>query len=42
MGYLKRSALNNYFFGDTDALERAIHESFADLQQHPETTLSLA
>ena len=41
-GYLKRSALNNYFFGDTDTLERAIHDTFADLQRHPETTLSLA
>ena len=41
-GYLKRSALNNYFFGDTDSLEAAIHDAFAHLQQHPETALSLA
>jgi len=41
-GYLKRSALNNYFWGDIDNLERAIHGAFAHLQQHPETTLSLA
>ena len=41
-GYLKRSALNNYFFGDIDNLEAAIHDAFAELQQHPETTLSLA
>jgi len=41
-GYLKRSALNNYFFGDIDSLEAAIHHAFANLQQHPETALSLA
>jgi len=41
-GYLKRSALNNYFFGDIDSLEAAIHYAFEHLQQHPETALSLA
>ena len=41
-GYLKRSALNNYFFGDAASMEQAIHEVFAELQQHPETALSLA
>ena len=41
-GYLKKSALNNYFFGSVESLETAIHEAFADLQQHPETALSLA
>jgi transposase len=41
-GYLKRSALNNYFFGDIDTLERAMHGAFAELQQHPDTALSLA
>ena len=41
-GYLKRSALNNYFFGDIETLEAAIHDAFANLQQHPETALSLA
>lgn len=41
-GYLKRSALNNYFFGEIDSLETAIHDAFGELQQHPETTLSLA
>lgn len=41
-GYLKRSALNNYFFGEIESLEAAIHEAFAELQQHPETALSLA
>jgi len=41
-GYLKKSALNNYFFGTTDRLEAAIDEAFAHLNQHPETTLSLA
>ena len=41
-GYLKRSALNNYFFGDIESLDAAIHETFTELQQHPETALSLA
>jgi len=38
--YLKRSAMNNYFFGDTASLEHAIQGTFAVLQRHPETTLS--
>jgi transposase len=41
-GYLERSALNNYFFGDIESLEAAIHDAFGELQQHPETTLSLS
>lgn len=41
-GYLKRSALNNYFYGDLTALEQAINDALAELQQHPETALSLA
>jgi transposase len=41
-GYLKRSALNNYFFGKIESLEAAIHQAFGELQQHPETALSLA
>jgi transposase len=41
-GYLKRSALNNYFFGSIESLERAIHATFENLNQHPETTLALA
>ena len=41
-GYIKRSALNNYFFGDIDTLERAMHDAFSELQQHPGTALSLA
>lgn len=41
-GYLKRSALNNYFYGEIESLEAAIHQGFDDLQQHPETALSLA
>ena len=40
-GYLKRSALNNYFFGDIESLEAAIHQAFRELQQNPETALSL-
>jgi len=41
-GYLKKSAMNNYFFGEIESLEAAIHDAFAELQQHPETALSLA
>ena len=41
-GYLKRSSLNNYFFGDVETLERAIVGTFKELNRHPETTLSLA
>lgn len=41
-GYLKKSALNNYFFGTVENLEAAIDEAFGELNQHPETTLSLA
>jgi len=41
-GYLKKSALNNYFFGAIESLEAALHEAFTELQQHPETALSLA
>jgi transposase len=41
-GYLKRSALNNYFFGDIPTLQAAIHDAFCELQQHPDTALSLA
>ena len=41
-GYLKRSSLNNYFFGDVESLERAIIDTFAYLNQQPQTTLSLA
>lgn len=41
-GYLKRSALNNYFYGEIESLEAAIHEAFTELQQHPGTALSLA
>ena len=41
-GYLKRSSLNNYFFGDVESLEHAIIDTFAHLNQQPQTTLSLA
>jgi transposase len=41
-GYLKKSALNNYFYGTIESLQAALHETFAELQQHPETALSLA
>jgi hypothetical protein len=42
LGYMKRSALNNYFYGDVESLESAVHEAFTNIQQHPETALSLA
>jgi transposase len=41
-GDLKRSALNNYFFSEIESLEAAIHEAFGELQQNPQTALSLA
>ena len=40
-GYLKRSALNNYFYGNTKSLEGAIHRAFRDLQRRPHTMLAL-
>jgi len=39
--YLKRSALNNYFYGSAEGLEQAVHETLKELGQHPETALSL-
>ena len=41
-GYLKRAALNNYFFGTVERLEDTIIRVFSDLNQHPDTALSLA
>jgi len=41
-GYLKRSALNNFFYGDMESLEAAVDDAFRELQQHSETALSLA
>ena len=40
-GYLKQSALNNYFYGDLESLESAVDEACKELQQHPDTALSL-
>lgn len=40
-GYLKRSALNNYFFGDIATLEKAIVQTFRHLNRNPGTTLGL-
>jgi transposase len=40
-GYLKRSALNNYFYGEVKSLEKAVHRALAELQRRPDTTLSL-
>lgn len=41
-GYLKKSALNNYFFGDVERLEEAIVRAFGELNRNPDTALSLA
>ena len=41
-GYLKRTSLNNYFFGTVENLEKAIVRTLSELNQHPETALSLA
>lgn len=41
-GYLKKSALNNYFFGDVERLEEAVVRAFGELNRHPDTALSLA
>ena len=41
-GYLKRSALNNYFYGNVESLEKAIHQALGELQQHPDRALSLS
>ena len=41
-GYLKKSALNNYFYGDMVSLESAVDDALKELQQHPQTALSLA
>jgi transposase len=40
-GYLKRSALNNYFFGSVENLEEAVVRALKHLNQSPKTTLSL-
>jgi transposase len=41
-GYLKKSSLNNYFYGDISSLASAVDNALKELQQHPETALSLA
>ena len=41
-GYIKKSALNNYFFGDVESLEKAIIGALDELNRHPDTVLSLA
>lgn len=40
-GYLKRSALNNYYYDDLRTLEKAIRQAFKNLQRKPNTTLAL-
>lgn len=41
-GYLKRSALNNYFHGTPDKLHEAVDAALRELNRHPKTALSLA
>jgi transposase len=41
-GYVKHRALNNYFFGTIERLEKAVAEAFAALNSDPSTALSLA
>lgn len=41
-GYMKKTALNNYFFGTPENLESAIDRAFAALNSDPATALSLA
>jgi len=41
-GYMKRTALNNYFFGTLENLEDAIGRAFAALNSNPASTLALA
>lgn len=41
-GYLKKTALNNYFFGTVERLEQAVVGAFERLNQSPQTTLALA
>lgn len=41
-GYMKKTALNNYFFGTLENLEGAIDRAFAALNSDPATALALA
>lgn len=41
-GYMKKTALNNYFFGTLGNLEGAIDRAFAALNRDPATALALA
>jgi len=41
-GYLKKSALNNFFYNDMKSLESAVDDALRELQKHPETALLLA
>ena len=38
-GYLKQSALHNYFYGDLNSLEADDDGAFKELQQHPEDSV---
>lgn len=41
-GYMKKTALNNYFFGTLENLEVAIDRAFAALNSNPANALALA
>jgi hypothetical protein len=41
-GYFKKSALNNYFYGEIASLESVVEEGPQELQLHPEFAISLA
>ena len=41
-GYVKKTALNNHFFGEVGSLERAIHEAFRALNRKTRSPLDLS
>jgi len=41
-GYMKRTSLNNYFFGTLKNLQDAIDRAFEELNSDPQTALALA
>ena len=41
-GYIKRTALNNHFFGNTQSLEKAIHRSFRSLNRKTRSALHIS
>jgi transposase len=41
-GYIKRTALNNHFFGNIPSLEKAIHRSFRSLNRKTRSALHIS